>query len=185
MNIGDVKNIKIARKYSNALLELAVENNNLDKVFNDFVFIMETLNSNSQLKDFLYSPIINVQDKKDVVNKIFSIHVDKTTIDFLFVLVDSNRVNILDEILNQFAKTYNKESGIVKPVVISAVELDDVQKSNVVEKLEVKLSKKILPEFKVDEDIIGGLIIEIEDKTIDCSLRTKFKNMKKQLTKGN
>ena len=70
MNIGDVKNIKIARKYSNALLELAVENNNLDKVFNDFIFIMETLNSNSQLKDFLYSPIINIQDKKDVVEKV-------------------------------------------------------------------------------------------------------------------
>lgn len=185
MNIGDVKNIKISRKYSSALLESALESNKLDKIYNDFVFIMETINSNEQLKDFFYSPIINNTDKKDVINKLFSIHVDKITLDFLYVLVDSNRLNILDEILNQFSKTYNQENSIVKPTVISAVELDEIQKAKIVEKLEAKLSKKVLPEFTVNNDIIGGLIIEIEDKTIDCSLKTKFKNMKKQLTKGN
>ena len=50
---------------------------------------------------------------------------------------------------------------------------------------QIKLSKKVIPEYKIDENIIGGLLIELDDKTIDCSLKTKFDNMKKQLTKGN
>ena len=45
--------------------------------------------------------------------------------------------------------------------------------------------KTILPEYQINPEIIGGLVIELEDKTIDCSLKTKFENMKKQLTKGN
>ena len=59
------------------------------------------------------------------------------------------------------------------------------QKNRIVEKLQNKMSKTIIPEYQVNPDIIGGLIIEIEDKTVDCSLKTKFENMQKQLTKGN
>ena len=47
------------------------------------------------------------------------------------------------------------------------------------------MTKTVVPEYQVNSDIIGGLIIEIDDKTVDCSLKTKFENMKKQLTKGN
>lgn len=185
MIVSDVKNIKIARKYSNALLESAIENNLLDKIYNDVVFVIETVNSNSQLKEFFESPIISNSDKKDVINKIFSIHVDKITLDFLFVLVDNGRLGILNEVLNQFSKAYNAKNNIIKPTVISAVELDDSQKNKITEKLANKLQKKVIPQYEVNSEIIGGLIVEIEDKTIDCSLKTKFENMKKQLTKGN
>ena len=54
-----------------------------------------------------------------------------------------------------------------------------------IEKISSKLSKNIIPEYKTDKEIIGGIIVEIGDKTIDCSLKTKFENMRKQLTKGN
>ena len=52
-------------------------------------------------------------------------------------------------------------------------------------KLETKLSKTVIPEYKVSPDIIGGLVIEIDDKTIDCSIKAKFENLRQQLTKGN
>lgn len=185
MNTGDIKNIKIARKYSNALLEAALENGILDKVYNDMVFVVETINSNEQLKDFFNSPVIKLEDKKDVINKLFSVHIEKTTLDFLLVLADSGRLDVIKEVLNQFSKSYNIENNILKPNVISAVELDEFQKQRIIEKLEVKLQRRIIPQYVVDNEIIGGLIIEIDDKTIDCSLKTKFNNMKKQLTKGN
>ena len=86
--------------------------------------------------------------------------------------------------MNQFSITYNKEKNIVKPVITSAVELDNNQKSVLLSKLESKLNKKVEPEYVISSDIIGGLVIEIEDKTIDCSLKAKFDNMQKQLTKG-
>lgn len=185
MNIGDVKNIKAAKRYSSAIFKSAVDFDVLDKVYNDLLFAKETINLNPQLKEFLLNPVISKLDKKDVLTKLFSQHIDKTTKDFLFVLTDNGRLDILTEVLNQFVRKYNDKNNIVKPQIISAVDLDEKQKSKLIEKLEKKLQKRVIPEYLVDKDIMGGLIVEIDDKTIDCSLKTKFYNMKQQLTKGN
>ena len=184
MKIGDIKNIKIARKYANALFEAAVDSSLLEKVNQDIIFVVETLTTNNQFDEFLKSPLIKNQDKKDVIQKIFSIHIEKTTLDFLFVLIDSGRFDIINEVLNQFSILYNKEKNIVKPVITSAVELDETQKKVLLTKLENKLKKIVEPEYVISSDIIGGLVIEIDDKTIDCSLKAKFDDMQKQLTKG-
>ena len=185
MKIGDVKNIKIARKYAHALFEAGIEANVIDKVYNDILFVVETLKSNEQLADFMYSPLIKISDKKDVVSKLFSVHIQSVTLDFMNVLVDAGRFDVIEEISNQFSNVYNEEKNIVKPLITSAVELNEQQRANLLAKLEMKLNKKIEPEYCVNADIIGGLIVEIGDKTIDCSLKTKFDNMQKQLTKGN
>lgn len=181
----DVKNLKISKKYANALFESANEKSCTQKVYDDLVFVDETVNTNEQLKDFLFSPIIKPEDKKDVINKLFSIHIDKNTLDFLYILIDNSRLYTLDEILNQYSYKLNESNNIVKPTVISAVELNEDQKNSLTVKLENKLGKKIISDYIIDEEIIGGIIVEIDDKTIDCSLKTKFDNMKKQLTKGN
>ena len=185
MKIGNIKNKKIARKYSNALLELAVENNISSKVYEDLVFVCETVNSNEQLQEIFYSPIVSPFDKTEIIEKLFSVHIEKVTLDFLCLLIESNRTNALCEVLNQYEISYNEKNNIVKPVVISAIELSDNQKNRIVEKLQNKMTKTIVPEYLINPNIIGGLVIEIDDKTIDCSLKTKFENMKKQLTKGN
>lgn len=185
MIIGDVKNIKLAKKYANALFDTAKEADLTDKVYDELVFVVETIKSNEELSSFLNSPLIKIEDKKDVISKLFSVHVGNICIDFLFVLVSAGRFFVLDEILNQFSEIYNEEKNIVKPIITSAVELDDEQKNNLLSKLENKLNKKVIPKYAVDSEIIGGLIVEIGDKTIDCSLKSKFNNMQKQLTKGS
>ena len=65
MKTTDVKNIKISKKYSNALLETAQASNKTEKIYNDLVFIVETINTNKQFADFLLSPIISAGDKKE------------------------------------------------------------------------------------------------------------------------
>ena len=185
MKITDVKNIKASRKYSNALISTALENNNADKIYQDLVFITETIKTNAQLHDFLYNPVVTCSDKIDVIKKLFSVHIDKISLDFMLLLAENRRLNILEEVLNQYLESYNKHKNIVKPLIVSAVELDEERKKRIIQKLETKLSKTVLPEYKVSPDIIGGLIIEIDDKTIDCSIRAKFENLRQQLTKGN
>jgi F-type H+-transporting ATPase subunit delta len=99
--------------------------------------------------------------------------------------LENNRLNILKEVINQYISSLNEHKNIATPVIISAVELNEEQKTKIINKLQSKLSKQINPEYKVSKSIIGGLIIELNDTTIDCSLKTKFDNMQKQLTKGN
>lgn len=185
MKITDVKNGLISKKYASALYNTAAEQNIVEKIYNNMIFIVETFNTNSELKKFINSPLIKNGDKEEVLTSLFSPHCEKTTIDFLKMLVDCERINVIDEILNKFTLIYDKKNNIVKPVITSAIELEESRKEAIKNKLCAKLSKTIKPEYVVNPDIIGGLIIEIDDKTIDFSLKSKFDDMQKTLTKGN
>ena len=185
MKTIDVKHIKAARKYSNALFQTAKESGLCEKVYNDLVFISETINTNEQLKNALMNPIVTLNDKKDIFERLFKIHIEKVTLDFVFLLLENNRLNCLEEVVNCFNKSNNRENNIITPTIISAIELNDEQKSRIIAKIAEKTGKKVIPEYSIEPDIVGGIIIEIDDKTIDLSIKTKFDNMKKQLTKGN
>ena len=185
MKIADIKYIKAARKYSNALFQSALEADKQEKIYNDIVFINETIEMNDELKNALSNPIVKISDKKEIVQKLFKLHVEKITIDFIYLLIENNRLDCLNEIVSCYNQSSNKKNNIITPVITSAVELSNEQKNRIKKKLKEKTNKNVIPEYLVNEDILGGIIIEIEDKTIDLSIKTKFDNMKKQLTKGN
>ena len=77
MKIGDIKNKKIARKYSNALLETSIDKNVSSKVYEDLIFVCETINSNEQLQEIFYSPIVSQTDKTEIIEKLFAVHIEK------------------------------------------------------------------------------------------------------------
>lgn len=185
MKTVEIKYIKIAKKYSNALFHSAIEAGKTEKVYNDIIFVSETIDTNEQLKNALINPIVTIEDKKDIISKLFCIHVEKITIDFINLLIENNRLECLSEVINCYNQLSNKTNNIITPIIISAIELSEEQKERIILKLESITNKKILPDYKVEPGIIGGIIIQIDDKTIDCSIKTKFDNMKKQLTKGN
>ncbi len=185
MKIGDVKNIKLAKKYSNALIGAALEAKNAEKICNDLIFINETIKTNSELSAFLYNPVVTLKDKSEAIEKLFTVHTDKMAVDFIILLIENGRLNVLNEVVNQYMYAYNRHRNVVIPQIISAVELNTTQKERIIDKLQRKLSKTVIPEYRVQPEIIGGVIVELEDKTFDCSLKTKFENMNKQLTKGN
>lgn len=185
MKIIDVKHMKTAKKYSNALIQSAIEAGKTEKVYNDLVFILETIDVNEELKAVLKNPIVTESDKKYIIQKIFDNRVEKLTLDFILLLVENNRLECLNEIINSYNQSNNRNNNVITPIIISAIELNNEQKERIRAKLEKKTNKKVRAEYTVRPDIIGGLIVEIEDKTIDCSIRTKFENMKKQLIKGN
>ena len=103
----------------------------------------------------------------------------------LFILIDNARVETFNEIVNQYSDMFNVKENIVKPNIISAVELTEEQKQKVIAKLQTKLNKQIIPNYIIDENIIAGMIIEIDDKVIDFSLKEQFEQVQKQLVKGN
>lgn len=185
MRTIDIKNINIAKKYATALFETATEIDKVELVMQNLIFIDETLRTNEQLFSFFNNPIITRDDKKDVAQKIFAIHIEKIVLDLLFVLVDNARIDAFDEIVNQYSNQFNIKENIVKPNIISAVELTEDQKQRVIAKLQNKLNKQIIPNYIIDENIIAGMIIEIDDKVIDFSLKEKFEQVQKQLVKGN
>lgn len=142
---------------------------------------MATLISSPDLKAFLENPIVSRLDKNDVIRQVFVNNVSNVVFNFLVLLVENNRFNILETVVAEYSNKMNKINNIVKAKVISAVELAESMKSRLIEKLEYKISKKVIANYEIKPEIIAGLVIEINDKTIDTSLKTKLNSIKKQL----
>lgn len=175
-----IKNLKPAKRYAEALMELSCDTLSYDKIYEDLNFVLNTISQNQDLADFLNSPPVSKTDKKDVLDKIFKGKIEEPILSFLFLLNENSRLGILRDIFSAFKNFIDEEKNIINADIISAVELNEVQKQNLVSKLQNKTGKAINPEYKLDNTIMGGFIIKINDTVIDLSLKNRIENLKKK-----
>src|SRR5699024_5906271 len=140
-----------------------------------------TLKDSRELILFLRSPIINYDDKLEVLKELFDDHLQEMTSLFLNLLVKKNRINILDQITEAFIAGYNEYAGIIEIKVSVAYELDDEQQAHVQHQLEEKTGKKVDLEVNIDKSLIGGMTVRIEDTVIDGSVKNKLQELEDQL----
>lgn len=180
--MNGIKNLKPARRYSKALFELTKELGGFENVYKDLEFIQETISKNEELASFLNNPIVSKADKNDVLKEIFTGKTQAKLLDFLLLLNEENRLNLLGEILSAYREDNERASNVLKAGVVSAVELNKSQKERIISKLENKFEgKTIKPEFMLNKEILGGLIVKINDTVIDLSLQNKLKNLKNMI----
>ena len=96
-------------------------------------------------------------------------------------MIDKNRFYELNQIVEAYSCEVDEIHNVKRVEVISAVEISDDRKQRLVEKLQNKLQKTVIPNWNVDKDIIGGLIIRIGDDVVDNSLRNKLENLSKNI----
>ena len=176
-----VKITKTSKKYAEALFDTALKQNVVSKVLDDLLMAENTINSNAELNGFLNSPVVKVNDKKEVVNQLFQQKIEQITLNLLYLLADNSRFSLLNEILEDYKCRYNFVNEIVSVKAVTAVEMKDYLKEKLQQKLENKLQKKVIIDYEVDTEIIAGLVLEIDGTTIDSSVQTKLKNIKKQI----
>ena len=128
------------------------------------------------------SPVISASDKTKIFNAMFGDKFQKLTSDFFEVLVKNKREGFLKIICMDYLGFYAKKKNIKKVVITSASELDNETSEKIAlivknqdQTATVELSQK------TDADIIGGLIIQIDDKVYDASVRTQLKKVKEKL----
>jgi len=177
---SSIKNLKPAKRYAEALIESSNGNLSIDKIYEDLSLILNTVNENEDLKNFLNFPPVSKADKKDVLSKIFSDKVDKPILNFLFLLNENSRLNILDDIFYVFKEFSDDKKNIQKAFITSAYPLNEAQKEKLIIKLQEKTGKIIEPEFGLEGGLIGGFIIKINDTVIDLSLKKRIENLKKK-----
>lgn len=180
----NTKDILIAQRYSDALASIAKEGKlTYDKISTDIGLIESTLSQSKDLNDFLINPLISVDDKKEVLDKVFSSEIDVLVLNLLKLLVDKNRFNIFNEIISSYKKLLDDINNISRINVVSAVEMSEESKNKLKIKLEEKLKKNVILDLSIDEAIIAGLVIKIGDNIIDMSLKHKLEDLSKSITK--
>lgn len=171
---------KTARRYAKALLQSALEQDILDDVEKDIKFILNTVQSSRDLVLFLKSAIIKTDDKKAVLSKIFDEHISSETKSFLALLSKKNRENLLEDVCKGFIQLYNQHEGIIQVKVTTAYDLSSSQIGDLRKALATSTGKKVEMNLIVDREIIGGIIVLIDDTVIDGSVKHKIRKLKKQ-----
>lgn len=180
----NTKNIIISDRYSNALVSLAQEGKlTYEKISTDLNLVKEILTQSKDLEECLTNPVISVEDKKEILDKVFAQEIDALILNFLKVLVDKNRFDAFQEVLNSFNKALDDINNISRVTVTSAVEMSEESKKKLKAKLEEKLKKNIVLDLDINASIIAGLIIKIGDNIIDMSLKHKLEDLSKSITR--
>lgn len=178
------KNGLIADRYAEALAEIAKSDLlTYEKISADLKTIENILNQSPDLDEFLNNPLMSSEDKKEIINKVFTDEIDVLTVNFLKILIDKNRFSIFREIINSYNKILDSNNNVSRIQVTSAVILTDDAKVRLKAKLEAKLKKSVTLDWDINPEIIAGLVIKMGDNIIDTSLKHKLEDLNKAITK--
>jgi F-type H+-transporting ATPase subunit delta len=171
----------VAKRYAVALFNAAVKMDIADQVDGDVDSFNALLESNDDFRNFMHSPQVLTEDKKDLIVKAIADRSSGLFMNFVMLLIDKKRLEHFDEIAEGYRYLFEQLQGVVEVKAITAVPLERDLELKTVEKLEGQTGKHIRLAKVTDPEIIGGMILIVEDKIIDGSIRNQLGTLKKDL----
>lgn len=171
---------QISVRYAKALFQSAAENDQLDPVFKD----MELLSETCKFEDFRYLlaiPSLQVSKKRQLADTIFNKHMTKLSLSLIDLVIKNKRESFLPGIARNFLALYRKDKGIRTASLVTAAPVDDAAMKAIRNLIEKAYDSKVELSASVDEEVIGGFVLTVEDLQYDASVASSLKKMKKQL----
>lgn len=171
----------VARRYAQAFFAIAKGNNSIDKFELELKSIVDTINSNIELKKVINHQLVTPEEKKAIINAIFSEQISEITLNFINVIVDKYRATYIPAVYDEFVTYANQARNMTDAEVRTAAELSASDIENIKDNLAKVTGKIVRLKAKVDPDLIGGAVVRIGDKVIDGSLAGKLQKLKENL----
>ncbi|MDF1573749.1 MAG: ATP synthase F1 subunit delta [Bacteroidales bacterium] len=171
---------QISVRYAKALFQSAAEQKLLDEVYQD----MEVLSSVCKLEDFQYMltvPSLQPSQKIKLTGSILGQNISRLSISMINLVIRNKREIYLPGIARYFRDLYRKEMGVSTVTLLTAQPVDDATMTSIRRLIKQANGGEVELSSSVDEDLIGGFVLTIEDKRYDASVATSLKKMKKQL----
>ncbi len=175
---------KIASRYAEALYKGAEQDGDVRHVMDDMEALRINLAGDAQTVKYLANPLWSVEDKKDALNQVAKkLKLSQETLRCLYLIAERNRFAELGLILDDFCHTYYEKHDIVEVKVETVKPLTKTQDEKLKANLEKMLAKKVLIEYRVNPEILGGLVVSYGSDMIDDSICGKL-NRLENLMKG-
>lgn len=174
-----MKQTILAKRYAKALFAIGKENSTYEAYSEGLKAVAALFASNPEVEDALTNPLYPVDIREKAMAAIVeSMEADKVMGNFLHLLVEKKRAEILPEIAEEFQIMVDEDKNISHGTVVSAVELDADLQNKIQETLEKITGKKVELTASVDPSIIGGMIAKVGDLVLDGSIRTQLASLK-------
>ena len=167
-----------AKEYAAALYMLAAEEELTKTVSDGLKIVSAAMRETPEYLDFLSSPNIPVRERLSAVDKAFSGTVHEYVLSFLKLLCEKNHARLLHKCIADYEDMRHISDGIVTANVVSAVPLKKAEKEQLKIKLEKLTNKTVLLNCYVNRSILGGMIVHVDGKVFDGSLRRRLHDIK-------
>jgi len=169
-------------QYANALADIALEQGASEPAAKQLESFAAAYEESAELRTFLASPAVSVEAKHEVLEKIAKrLGASKIIRNFLFVIADHRRTQLIPEIVATFQQVLRQRQGMAEAEISSAVELTSAQKKELAATLARVTGKKIEPKYSLDPALLGGAVVRIGDTIYDGSLRSRLNEMRARL----
>ncbi len=174
----------ITTPYAEAFLQVAENCKEVDKVVSQAKSILEIWESSPELSQAMASPVLEIESKKEAIDKLFSKKITPSFLNFLKLLADRQRIGFLDAVLERLLELYREQRNIALATVTSATELDEDHQKAILQKVQsIAGTDNLELNLKVDPDLIGGFVVNVGSKVIDASLSGQVRRLGLELAK--
>ncbi|MFO7621666.1 MAG: ATP synthase F1 subunit delta [Bacteroidales bacterium] len=174
---------KISVRYSKALFQSALAGEVVDEVSKDMILISDICKT-PDFKEMLDSPVIRPSVKKKIFHAVFRESVTDITMSLLDLVVSNGREKYLPAIARVFRSETMQHKGIMECLLTTAVRIGADLKKQISERIETVFKTRVELHENIDEEIIGGFILRMDDNYIDASIRNKLRKIRKELTEN-
>jgi F-type H+-transporting ATPase subunit delta len=173
----------LVEAYAKALFQVARAEERMDQVEEELTHLKKTLDSNIELREFLNNPQMSSAGKKDALFKIFGGILSPVTLHWMNMVVDQERQRRLPAIIDAFFTLTQEAREKVTAEIITSIPLSE----DLAKRLESELSrvtkKRVFLKPLVDDSILGGVIVKVDNKVIDGSVRSRLEEIKREMIK--
>lgn len=171
----------LLKSYALALYSIAKRDGQIEKYSSDLDFLCELFDKNEKLAKFLSSPMIEKKEKERLLEENVKDKISLPVFAFLTVLIKRKAIKYLPEIKAEYQHHYNKEHGILEGRIYTPFELSDKTLEKVTEVFSEKYQKKVIFHVILDERVIAGMRIYVDDTLYDYSIDTKLNQVRDAL----
>ena len=180
---AEVRTVELSKSYAAALFSLAAESGEQEEVSRALETVTQVLRENPDYLEFLAAPSIAIDERSAAIDQAFGGRVPEHVASFLQVLCRRGHARSYFDCAKEYRKLCDHANRIAPARITSAVELSGAEKQALVEKLERLSGKIVQPEYIVDETLLGGLIVEMEGRVLDGSLKKDLQQVKEVIVK--
>lgn len=166
--------------YSEALFELSLEENKTEKVTKDFLILRDLFDKNPKFLQLFDSPFISIESKYQIIEEDFK-DFDKILINFLKIITHDGLIKYIHTLYREYKHLYNHKFNILEGIIYTPYNLDDKEISKICNVFEKKLNSKVVFKVIIDERIIAGIKVLVNDTIYDYTLNTKLDEIKSNL----
>jgi F-type H+-transporting ATPase subunit delta len=171
----------LARAYAQSLLDLANEQNRADVIGQELEEVAKVAESEPRLAGFFSNPTISEADRAKVLEKAFRGRIPDLLLNTLQVMNRKGRLNLLRPMANGYAELLQQQQGIIEVDLYVAERLTPDHLQQARQKVGAALRREAVVYQYVDPSLIGGLLIRVEDRLLDASVRAQLRAVRRQL----